>query len=42
MDLGGTGWNGMNWIDLAQDRDGCWGVMGSVKCGEYLDWLSYC
>jgi hypothetical protein len=21
MDLSGTGWNGMDWIDLAQDRD---------------------
>jgi hypothetical protein len=21
MDLGETGWDGMNWIDLAQDRD---------------------
>jgi hypothetical protein len=21
MDLGGIGWGGMDWIDLAQDRD---------------------
>jgi hypothetical protein len=21
IDLGETGWDGMNWIDLAQDRD---------------------
>jgi len=42
MNVGGTGWNSMNWIDLVQDRDDCWGVMGSIKCGEYLDWLSYC
>ena len=42
MDLGGTGWNGMSWIDLAQDRDDCQGVMVSIKGGEYLDWLGYC
>jgi hypothetical protein len=23
MDLGETGWDGMDWIDLAQDRDQC-------------------
>jgi hypothetical protein len=21
MDLGGTGWGGVDWIDLAQDKD---------------------
>jgi hypothetical protein len=21
MDLGGTGWDGVDWIELAQDRD---------------------
>ena len=42
MDLEGTEWDGMDWIDLAQDRDDFQGVMGSKICGEYLDWLSYC
>jgi hypothetical protein len=36
---------GMDWIDLAQDRQvvgtcECGDeVSGSIKCGEFLDWL---
>ena len=37
---------GVNWINLAQNRDGQQAVVdaamklrGSVKCGEFLDWL---
>jgi hypothetical protein len=27
MDLKETGWEGMNWIDLAQDRDNSWAIV---------------
>jgi len=37
---------GMEWIELAQDRDRYAGTCecvnehsGSIKCGEFLDWL---
>ena len=30
---------GMNWIDLAQDRDRWRVLVNSVKWGEFLDWL---
>ena len=40
----GSGWRGMDWIDVAQDRDmwaGCYECSdeptGSIKCGELLD-----
>jgi len=39
----------MEWIDLVQDRGGCWGgdkcgnkPSGSIKCGEFLDYLRNC
>jgi hypothetical protein len=43
MDLREVGWGGMDWINLAQDRDR-WRVLvngyepsGSIKCGEFLE-----
>jgi len=46
MNLQEVGCGGMDWIDLAQDRDRWRGLVnvvtylrGSVKCGEFLDWL---
>jgi hypothetical protein len=45
MDLREIGWDGMYWIDLAQDRDQ-WRThehgeepLGSITCGEVLEWL---
>jgi hypothetical protein len=44
MDLGEIGWSGVDWIDLAQDRDK-WtardcgnGPSGSMKCWETIEW----
>jgi len=41
MDLQELGWGGMDWIDLAQDRDRWFtlvnAVMGSIKFSEFLD-----
>jgi hypothetical protein len=44
MDLKDVGWSGMDWTDLAQDRD-MWRVVVNavmnlrvpLKCGEFLD-----
>jgi hypothetical protein len=36
-----TGWNGVDWIDMAQDRDQ-WRALvntGSIKCWEVFEWL---
>jgi hypothetical protein len=46
IDLRETGWNGMDWIDLAQDRDQ-WRTLcehgdepsGFLKCWEVLEYL---
>jgi hypothetical protein len=46
MDLREIGWDGMDWIDLAQDR-AQWRALlttvmnlgGSIKCWEILEWL---
>jgi hypothetical protein len=40
MDLQEVGWGGLNWIDLAQDRERCkWGnkLSGSIKCKVFID-----
>jgi hypothetical protein len=43
MDNKDIGWEGVNWIDLAHDRAGCWEhsneLYGFIKCGEFLDQL---
>jgi hypothetical protein len=46
IDLREIGWDGMDWIDLDQDRDQ-WRALGkhdneptgSIKCWEVLEWL---
>ena len=37
MDLQAVGCGGIEWIELAQNRDRCWTPSGSIKCGEFLD-----
>jgi hypothetical protein len=46
IDLREIGWDGMDWIDLAQDRD-TWRILvntifeppGSIKCWEVFEWV---
>jgi hypothetical protein len=46
MDLREIGWDGEDWIDMAQDRDQ-WralvntvlNLQGSIKCWELLEWM---
>jgi hypothetical protein len=43
IDLRERGWDGVDWIDLAQDWDQ-WRALvntpsGSIKCWEVLEWL---
>jgi hypothetical protein len=43
IDLREVGWDGMDWIDPAEDRDQ-WKALvnepsGSIKCWEVLEWL---
>jgi hypothetical protein len=38
MDLKEVGWRGMDWIDVAEDRDRWWALVHVViKCGEFLN-----
>jgi hypothetical protein len=42
IDLREIGWDGMDWINLAQDKDPCEHgnePSGSLKCWEVLEWL---
>jgi hypothetical protein len=46
MDLREIGWDGVDWVDLAQDRGPLEGSCehgdepsGSIKCWEVLEWL---
>jgi hypothetical protein len=46
MEIKEVRYGGKDWMELAQDRDG-WQALakevmklsGSIKCGEFLDWL---
>jgi hypothetical protein len=40
IDLREIGWDGMDWIDLAQDRDHWRDLVNTVmKCWKVLEWL---
>jgi hypothetical protein len=39
IDLRDIVWDGMDWIDLAQDRDQWRALVDTVKCWEVLEWL---
>jgi hypothetical protein len=36
MDVREIEWGGMNWIDMAEDREK-WRAVGSIKCREVLE-----
>jgi hypothetical protein len=44
MDLREIGWDGVDWIDMSQDRDQ-WRALantvmeGSIQCCDILEWL---
>jgi hypothetical protein len=38
IDLGEIRWDGMDWIDLAQDRDQCRALV-NIKCLDVLEQL---
>jgi hypothetical protein len=37
MNLREIGWDGMDWIVLAQDRDQCMALVNTVECWEVLE-----
>jgi hypothetical protein len=42
IDLSEIGWDGVGWVDLAQDRDQWRALVNTVmniKCWEILEWL---
>jgi hypothetical protein len=39
IDLREIGWNSMDWIDVAQDKEHGTEPSGSIKCWEILEWL---
>jgi hypothetical protein len=49
MNLREIGWEGVDWIHMAQDIDQCLALVnmvnkpsGSIECWEFLVWLSNC
>jgi hypothetical protein len=49
MDLREIGWDGVDWVDLVQDKGPLEGSCehgdepsGSIKCWEVLEWLHNC
>jgi hypothetical protein len=39
MDLGETEFGGVDWTDLAQDRECGNEPLGSIKCSETIEWF---
>ena len=40
MDLKEIGWKGVDWIELVHSSDGGDELSSSVKCVEFLEWLT--